>query len=134
MPSFIKFGAQLTQEFRAASVAGRLSIIADLVSIIGLSLTAVIGTALLRLIRPISLPGAFVVIAGLALSFALMLVIHGLISVYGLALLGESRAGRVVYYLIVITLWSVFLSLLTGLLPDAFQGLVLEQSSAPHGS
>jgi hypothetical protein len=72
------------------------------------------------------LPGAFLVIAGLALSFALMLGIHGLISLYGLALIGESRVGRVVYYLIVITLWSVFLSLLTGLLPDANQKLVLD--------
>lgn len=120
------FFVQLWGEFCSASSSKKLGMIADVVSILGLSLAAVLGATILQLIRKgsINWGGVGLIAAGSAFSLAVVVAVHGSISMFRPAAF-LSVFGRVCYYLIVFALWTSFFAIVASLLPEAIEQLVL---------
>lgn len=119
---------RLQEEWKAASISQRLAIVSDASSLVGFSVTTLLGAIIVETLRPgrVSWPSAILVLSGTTLLLGMAIAVHAVVIWFASAARLDSGTAKWVVRLFLTAYWLFLFSTALTLAPQVVQSVLGE--------
>jgi hypothetical protein len=131
--SLLSWLGKLRTEFRDRPASKKLAIVADVVSILGVSFVAIFSAAVVQISSgaPVDIPGALLLLFMVDIALVVLVGLTGLLSYARDTWSHDSTYARLLFFGLQAAIWLAALATAAAPLPDAVQQLVLGGARRP---